>query len=128
MNKKYITYIVIALILVIGIIGYIFYNKQNKYSVDLKIICGEKTISSTYEVGDIFECNLLNDNFEIKIENISNEKVDLSSSDYGLFPVRENGTISLVDKVKTFELYKGKELNLALQATDVSERITIIWE
>ncbi|MBO5478950.1 MAG: hypothetical protein J6A04_04505 [Clostridia bacterium] len=128
MNKKYIVYIVIALIFVIGIASYIFFNNKKQSSVYLKIICGEETISSTYKENDKFECNILGNNFEIKIEDISNKKIELSSSTYGLFPRREDGSISLVDKVKNFELYKGEKLILALQATDVSADIVIVWE
>ena len=40
----------------------------------------------------------------------------------------EDGSISLIEKIKKFELYKGKPLVLQFQATDISENITIIWE
>ena len=128
MNNKYIVYIVLTLILVIGIVSYIFLNNQNDSSVYLKIISDEETISRMYKEGDTFECNLLGNKFKIKIEDISDKKIKLSSSEYGLFPRREDASISLIDKVKNFELNKGKQLVLALQATDVSEEITIIWE
>ena len=39
----------------------------------------------------------------------------------------EDGSISLIEKIKKFELYKGKPLVLQFQATDISENITIIW-
>lgn len=128
MNKKYIIYIVIILICFIGIVSYIFLNNQKKYSVYLKVICGEEIISNTYKKDNTFECNILGNNFQIKIEDISDKKIKLSSSTYGLFPRREDGSISLVDKVKNFELYKGEQLTLALQATDISADIVIIWE
>lgn len=128
MKNKYILYILITLFLVIGIVSYIFLNSKNDSSAYLKIICDEETISKTYKEGDTFECELLGNNFTIKIEDISDKKIKLSSSKYGLFPIRENGSISLIDKVKNFELSKGEKLVLALQATDISADITIIWE
>ena len=62
----------------------------------------------SFKEGDTFECELLGNNFTIKIEDISDKKIKLSSSKYGLFPIRENGSISLIDKVKNFELSKGE--------------------
>lgn len=128
MNKKYVIYIVIASILIIGLACYIFMNNPQKASAYLKITCDEETISSTYKEGDTFKCTLLGDNYEIKINNISDKKINLSSSNYGLFPIREDGSISLVDKVKKFVLYKGEILVLGLQAVDTSAKITILWE
>lgn len=63
-----------------------------------------------------------------KIDNIGENKINLSSSTYGLFPSREDGSISLIDDVKQFEFYKGKPLVLGLQVTDASYDITIVWK
>lgn len=115
------------MIIVIGTISYIFINNGSK-SIYLKINCGEKNLSNKYKEGDVFECNLSSSNFKIKIEDIKNNKIKLSSSNYGLYPEREDGTISLIDKIKDFELYKGKKLILKLQVTDYSNTITIDWE
>ena len=128
MKKKYIVYIIVVLLFLIGIATYIFLNNQKKSSVYLKIVCDDKTISETYKKGSKFECNLLGNNFEIKIEDINNKKIKITSSTYGLFPRREDGSISLIDKINEFELHKGEKLTLALQATDVYKDIVIIWQ
>lgn len=91
-------------------------------------MCGDVYMANNYKVGDTFECDLLGDNYKIKIVNISKNKIKLESSKYGLYPKRENDTISLTDKVKKFELYKDKELVLSTQTTDYSSNITINWK
>lgn len=136
MSKKNVVYLLIALILIIGTVCYILFdskhdnggNDSDNTFVSLKIVNGDEIISDQYKVGDTFQCNLLGEEFEIKIDRISDEKVKLSSSKYGLCPSNEDGTINLNAKVKKFELSKGKELDLRLQATDAGEGIIIIWE
>lgn len=126
MKKKYIVYIIVALLFLIA--TYIFFYNQKKSYVHLKIVCGDKTISGTYKKDSKLECNLLGNDFEIKIEDINNKKIKLTSSTYGLFPRREDGSISLIDKINEFELHKGEKLTLALQTTDVYKDIVIIWQ
>lgn len=130
MVKKNVLYLIVALILTIGIVCYIIFSGNNNYNtfVSLKIISNGETISGQYKVGDEFKCNVLGEEFEIKIDSISDEKVELSSSKYGLCPINEDGTINLKTKVRRFKLFKGKELDLGFQAMDVSRRIVIIWE
>ena len=128
MNKKYVMYIIVALIFVIGMVSFFFLNVKDDSSVYLDINCNGDILSDEYKEKDVFECKLGGDTFRIKVEDISNKKIKLSSSDYGLFPMREDGTISLIDKVKKFELNIGEELVLVLQATDTSDNITIVWK
>lgn len=127
MNKKNIIIIIVSFI-ILGITCCLFLKNQNNSSVYLKITCDGKDVSAMYKKGDVFNCSLLGSDYKIKIDNISDKKIFLSSSDYGLFPIREDGTISLIEKVKKFELNKGKKLILGMQTTDITKDITIIWE
>ena len=97
-------------------------------SVYLKINCNGTDISNSFKKGENFEFDLLGKKYKITINNITENKIELKSNSYGLFPKREDGTISLIDNVDTFELYKNKKLVLSFQATDVSSNVEIIWE
>ena len=94
----------------------------------LKIDCNGTDLSGMYKKGDYFTCGLSETDYEITINDIEISKIKFKSSSYGLFPVREDGTISLLDKVDEFVLNRCSELDLALQATDSNENIIIKWE
>lgn len=94
-------------------------------SAYLKIDCDGTDISNTYKMGDSFSCSLLNKEFKITIKSMTKGKIELEADQYGLFPQRDDGTYSLIDNVKDFDLYKDKELTLSFQATDVSSNIKI---
>ena len=128
MNSKVI--IICSVVIIVLCAGFITVNNSsyNTSSVHLKINYGDENISKSFKKGEKFECTLLGKNFEITIANISDEKVELKSNSYGLFPQREDGSISLIDSIDTFELYKNKKLILQRQVMDASSRIEIVWK
>lgn len=129
MNKKSIIIMIIAGVVLITSIVLLFVLKPSvgKGEANLKIDCDGKNLSKVYKAGDSFECSLAGDKFTITIKDVSDNKINLEADKYGLYPRREDGTISLVDKVKEFTLEKGDELNLELQATDSLGSLKINW-
>lgn len=103
-------------------------DQQPKGTVYLDIKCENKDLSGNYKVNDEISCNLLGIEYIIKIDEINDDKIKLSANEFGLYPKRDTGTISLTEKVKNFELVKDKELELVLQATDVHSSIVINWK
>ena len=127
MNKRNIIVVIaIVAVILIGIICCFIFKNSSK-EVVLEIHCGDINTSNTYKEKDSFKCKLPGEEFEITIKKINKDSVELSSSKYGLYPQREDGTISLIDKVDSFKLEKNNELILAYQATDTSENISITW-
>lgn len=128
--KKVLLIIIPVFIAFIGVCCYLLFNSSNnKEGINLEIDCnGDVAASTSYKVGDTFTCKLLGEDFKIKIKSVSEDKIVLKANNYGLYPRRENGSISLMDKVDEFELTKGKELVLGLQATDVSSNLKINWK
>lgn len=143
-NKKYIIYILIVLtIIILSLMVYKKINskpipidtkipgceyeeiKEFSESVYLKIDCMGKDLSKEYKKGDSFKCTLLGEEFKITIKDIENDKILLKSSSYGLYPKREDGSISLRDKVNLFELPRCTRLDLVFQATDTNSKINI---
>ncbi len=122
--KKKLFIIVIVGLLIIGLTGCV----NNNGKVTLKIDCDGKDISNKFVEGDKINCELLGDEYEITIQKVEKEKMILKANKYGLFPKREDGTYSLIDKVDEFEVEKGKPTILALQVTDVSATMTIDWK
>ena len=130
-KKSKILYIEIAIVIIVVfiILGWqLLKSTETPDSVYLKIDCAGEDISNTYKIDDTFSCELLGKEYTIKLKNIEKNKIILQSSSYGLYPKRENGSISLLDKIDEFKLQKNKELVLALQVTDLSYDISIIWE
>ena len=127
MDKKIIIGIVL-LILAIGVIIFLQPKKGNNMTTNLEIKCDSKDLSGEYKEGDKINCELLGEEFTITVKNITNDSIKLTADKYGLFPERDNGTISLTDKVNEFTLTKDKPLVLSLQATDVNSHITITWK
>lgn len=103
-------------------------NHQPKGTVYLDIKCENKDLSGNYKVNDEISCNLLGTEYIIKIDEINGDKIKLSANEFGLYPKRDTGTISLTEKVKNFELVKDKELELVVQVTDVHSSIVINWK
>ena len=126
MNKNSkIIYIVAGIILVILIVVMFLKPKSNNDSVDLIVLCTSETRSGVYKTGDSFKCKVAGSDYTITITEITNDTVKLQSDKYGLFPRRDDGTISLTERVKDFTLEKNKTLDLALQATDLIFSIKI---
>ena len=130
MNKKtkYIICISVVIVIIIGVVFALFFMNDNSEPVKLKIDCDGKDLSNTYKKGDKIECSLLGSNFQLTIRSVSDDRVVIDANSYGLCPRSDNGAIGLTSKVKRFNLYKGEQLVLALQATDVSSDIEIDWE
>lgn len=127
MNKGLIILIVILLIVIAAIV-FIVINKGNKNETAyIEINCDGKDLSKEYKKGDAIDCTLLGSEFKLTIEDIKKDEIEIHADKYGLFPERDNGTISLIDKVDDFTLEKDKDLILALQATDVSSSIKLKW-
>ena len=123
--------IIITAVLCLGVYMYLKNPTSvtlNIKSVTLNIKYDTTEYSKTFSKGESFEFDLLGEDYKITIVNISSNKVILKANSYGLYPNREDGSISLVDNVDTFELHKDKPLVLSLQATDVSSNIEITWK
>jgi len=156
MDKKQIALIGIALAVIGAIFLVIFGSKGNYDRVALKINCNGIDLSGTYNKGESFSCKLLDEEYKLKVKTITSEKVVLESS-VGLTPVKEdsdlalsilgiepkhvgdvlstvgvvaNQSIDLSKEYREFEVVKGKQLKLTIQATDVlsSEYLTIEWK
>ncbi len=127
MNKKKLITIIVIAVIVIAIALIIVLCSGSK-EVKLNIDCNGKDISNTFKEEDTFECEILGQKNKLIIKDISSKKVKIQAEDYGLTPVKDNNTINLIEQVKDFEVVKGKELKLALQATDATGFITIKYE
>ena len=136
MEKKQIALIGIAIAIIGVVFLVIFSGKIEKDAVTLKIDCK----------GESFKCNLLDTDYKLTVDKITDEKVILKS-DGGLTPVIEKSematsalgiepvklgdikemvgaetttsTIDLSKEYKEFVVNKGATLNLTIQATDV---------
>ena len=126
MKKKLIIGL-LCLLIIIGVLCFIFLKKDNK-EVSLNIDCDGIDLSKTYKEGDTFECTLISEKFTLEIKTINKNEIKLHSNRTGLFPRREDNSISLIDKVEDFTLEKGEELDLALQATDVTADLKISYK
>ena len=119
----------IVLLIVLLFVVVLRPNKSDDLSnVDLKITCDGNDLSGKYKEGDSFECNIVGETYVITVKSISNDIVKLKCDKDGLYPERDEGTISLLDKIRDFELTKGKKLVLRPQVTDVSSSIEIYWK
>ena len=108
-KKSKILYIAIAIVIIVVfiILGWqLLKSTETPDSVYLKIDCAGEDISNTYKIDDTFSCELLGKEYTIKLKNIEKNKIILQSSSYGLYPKRENGSISLLDKIDEFKLQK----------------------
>ena len=131
MNKKVLScLIVLVVIIFLGVFFLVFADKGNgsNKKINLSIDCDGIDVSGEYKKGDSFKCELLGDEFIITIKKVSGDSALLKANQYGLFPKRKDGTISLIDNVDEFELKKDKELVLAYQATDTNNEIVINWK
>lgn len=128
MKEKIICIIIIVCVLTISFFALRYVYSGSDKSIFLKINCGGDTITGTYKVDDQIECNLVGKEFVITIDKINEDKVKLSANNYGLFPRREDGSISLKKKIKKFELEKGKDIELVYQGTDTNKAIVIVWD
>jgi hypothetical protein len=146
MEKKQIALIGFAIAIIGAVFLVIFSGKIEKDAVTLKIDCNGKDLSGTYKKGESFTCNLLDTDYKLSVDKITDEKVILKS-DGGLTPVIEKSematsalgiepvklgdikemvgaetttsTIDLSKEYKEFVVNKGATLNLTIQATDV---------
>lgn len=74
-----------------------------------------------------YEYTLLGKKYEFSATKINDNEIEIEVSDYGLAQKKEDGSISLLDKVNNFSLKKGEKLILRTQTTDYGEEITIEW-
>ena len=75
-----------------------------------------------------FECTLLHKRYEFTFKQLYPNKIRIDVSDYGLTKEREDGTMSLLDKVKCYTLDKGSTIKLCTQSMDHIESVIISWE
>ncbi len=93
----------------------------------LKYDCKDIKGVAAIEEDNIFYCKLLSTKYEFTMSNINDNQMKLTTSDYGLTKVNEDGTIDLNDRAKEFIIDKGKELILSTQTMDYSEEIILNW-
>ena len=99
----------------------------NKENVKLKVECSGEVEEQTYKVGDVINCTLLGDEYDLEIKKITDKSVSLEASRYGLVEPNPSGSINLTKKIKKFVLKKDKKLELAMQVTDAHGMINIEW-
>ena len=98
----------------------------NKISgIDITIDCNGVKTEKNLEENDKFVCNLQSQEYIFTIEDIDDEEVTIKASDYGLTPIKDDGSISLNSKEKVFEVQKNGSLTLSTQSTDYNEELTI---
>ena len=133
MKNKKVDIIVIIVALLGALLLVIISN--GKKEVKLNINCNGTDLSGTYKKNHEFVCELLGTKYKLFIKKINNNKIFLSS-DVGLTPVDSDKTtesvnigIDLRTKYTEFEVIKGKQLVLTVQATDVhGSYLTISFE
>lgn len=103
------------------------FDPDNQNGYNLGIDCEGADLSKTYEIGGTITCQPSTREYSIVLQEEKDGKLTLKASSYGLFPEREDHSISLSDKVDTFVLEKNKKLVLREQVTDASFEIVINW-
>ena len=125
--------IILVIIIVIALIGLsvVLLNKKGETeekAAYLNISINGADLSGKYRERDIFVCTFDDCKIEITVSKISDDKIQLTADSYGLYPLREDGTISLTEQINTFELVKNKPLVLCQQITDVTSQVVVSWE
>ncbi len=92
------------------------------------ITCDNETNSLTIKTGDTFCCSVGREEFTFEIKNIEENKIEIEANQYGLTEANANGTINLMARQKNFTIKKGSSVELYLQATDISSKITFSYE
>ena len=133
LQKKTSNYIMIAVAVIIAIVlvvcGVLMFNSFKSGKVaKLTVDCNGEVTTAEYNLEESFVCELGGKEYEITVMSIDRGTLNLQADAFGLTTKRANGTISLTNKNKDFKLTKDEELELLLQATDSSQKITINWE
>lgn len=93
-------------------------GKTNK-SANINVTLKDNTNSIEIKVGKTLTYSLLNNEYEFKITDISENEISIEVNQYGL-----TNTNSLISKDNKFIIEKGKKLELHTQSTDYQESIT----
>ena len=112
--KKY-----IYLLFVLLLVGC---SKEEK-TANIKMHCNG--IVSNFEVkkNDVLSCKLLNENYEFKVKNITDDEINIEANKFGL------GDEDNFDKEeKNFKISKNTELNLVTQTLDYQESVSFVWK
>lgn len=133
LQKKTSNYIMIIVAVIIAIVlivcGISMFNSFRGDKVaKLSVNCNGEVTTEEYNLEESFVCSLGGKEYEITIMSIDRGVVNLQANTHGLTAKKANGTINLTNKTKDFQLTKDEELELYLQATDSSQKITINWQ
>jgi len=98
-------------VLVISLILLCFGCSKEKEKANLEVSCANTVSTIEVSEGNTISCKLLDNTYELKINKITKDKIELENNQYGL--TDDN---NLVKKTKTFTL--KDELRLKTQTTD----------
>ena len=88
----------------------------------IEMNCDGTVTSVTVKENDKLSCKLLSTNYEFTIGKISDNEIEISTTNYGL-----GSTGSLISKEKSWAVKKGEKLTLTTQSTDYQERVIFNW-
>lgn len=118
MHKK-VFLLLISVLIIIGI-TWLVYN-GSKSSV-IKVTINGDTSNIEVKKGKVLTYSVGGDEYQFKIINITNKKIDIKVNKYGL-----TNTNSLLSKDDRFTVFKGEKLLLHTQTTDYQASIVFSY-
>lgn len=109
--------IIFLLIFIIGCT-----SNKNK-SAKIEMYCNDIKTEVEIKSGDFLSCKLLETDYEFKINEISDSKIDIEVNNYGL---TDNN--SLLKKETKYEINKNSDLKLTTQTEDYQENVIFKWK
>ena len=109
--------VLIILFLVILLLGC-----DNKIEEQIEMNCNDTVTKITIKENDKLSCKLLGEEYIFTIDKISDDKIVVSTDNYGL-----DSKSSLINKEKEWTVKKGELLTLHTQSTDYQEKVTFNW-
>ena len=125
---KKIIYALLLALISITLVGCTGQKANNDKEIYIGINCNGKEKRIGLDKNDKFKCTLMNTKYEFTLIKIEDDKITIKVNSEGLTPVRDDGTMSLLDKETKFIVYMDKELILSTQTTDYSEKLKINWK
>ena len=114
---------IFALVLCFTVVGC-----GNKGKGQLLINCDSEEMTVDVKKNGSFECKLLGKTYKFEITKITDKKITIETSEYGLAQASDEGSIDLLAKEKEFTITDGKETIIEPQATDVFSMLIINWK
>ena len=112
-------------IIVFCIFGLLITGCGNSKKIEPKVLmyCNDVKTELELKEKDIVSCKLLGENYNFKIIDITEDKIEIESNEYGL--TSDN---NLREKNKRFIINRNDTLRLATQSTDYQESVIFKWK